>query len=305
MRTERFIRLAKRNAPLQFAQAEHFDSTFNFVIVINGSVFLRPMSLIQNIFHTSLGRKYLMAISGAGLFGFVVMHMLGNLTIFLGPAAINQYASKLHSLGPLLWIARIGLLGMIGIHIWAAIKLSLENKWARKVSYTAIAKPVDSNRKREIISKYASRTMAFSGIIVFSFILYHLAHYTIKVPEINGTTTDFEKLYVHKISGPNQIAFVTKHIDDDLVNKKTSDVYQMLVSGFSVWWVSLFYLISVGLLCVHLSHGLNAMFQSLGIKTPKSEILLEKFAFSAGLFIFLGYASIPISVYFGLFGIVS
>ena len=79
----------------------------------------------------------------------------------------------------------------------------------------------------------------------------------------------------------------------------------MLVSGFSVWWVSLFYLISVGLLCVHLSHGLNAMFQSLGIKTPKSEILLEKFAFSAGLFIFLGYASIPISVYFGLFGIVS
>ncbi len=89
------------------------------------------MSLAHNIFYTSLGRKYLMAFTGAGLFGFVVMHMLGNLTIFAGPAAINEYAAKLHSLGPLLWAARIGLLGMATIHIWAAIKLSSENKKAR------------------------------------------------------------------------------------------------------------------------------------------------------------------------------
>ena len=73
-----------------------------------------------------------MALSGAGLFGFVVVHMLGNLTIFAGPAAINQYAAKLHSLGPLLWIARLSLLGMVGIHIWAAIK---------SVSYTHLTLP--------------------------------------------------------------------------------------------------------------------------------------------------------------------
>ena len=68
-----------------------------------------------------------MALSGAGLFGFVIMHMLGNLTIFAGPAAINIYAAKLHSMGPLLWVARLGLIAMVGIHIWTAIKLNSEN----------------------------------------------------------------------------------------------------------------------------------------------------------------------------------
>ncbi|HJN89052.1 MAG TPA: succinate:quinone oxidoreductase, partial [Verrucomicrobiota bacterium] len=98
---------------------------------------------MSNILGSSLGRKYLMALSGVGLFGFIVGHMLGNLTIFAGPAAINEYAAKLHGMGPLLWIARIGLLGMVGIHIWAAGKLTRENRKARSVRYEGAVDPVD------------------------------------------------------------------------------------------------------------------------------------------------------------------
>ena len=96
MRKERFMRLAKRNAPLLFAQAQHFASTSNIVIVILLSFFAPHVTGSQYLQYIAC-RKYLMALTGAGLFGFVVMH--GNLTIFAGQAAINEYAAKLHSLG--------------------------------------------------------------------------------------------------------------------------------------------------------------------------------------------------------------
>ena len=260
------------------------------------------MSLASNIFNTSLGRKYLMALSGAGLFGFVVVHMLGNLTIFAGPAAINQYAAKLHSLGPLLWIARLSLLGMVGIHIWAAIKLSSENKRARKFQYEGTIEPVDSHRKSEIVSRYAARTMIYSGLIIAAFAFYHLAHYTWKVPQINGLNNiDFETFYVHDVNaGEKQIAYTTALPEGvGKEGENAVDVYRMVTSGFGVWWISIFYIISVGLLCIHLSHGLSAMFQSIGIKSKASQKLINRFALTAALLLFAGYVSVPISVLFG------
>ena len=256
------------------------------------------MSLVQNIFNTSIGRKYLMALSGAGLFGFVIMHMLGNLTIFAGPAAINIYAAKLHSLGPLLWLARIGLIAMIGIHIWTAIKLSAENKNARKVRYQGYVDPVDKHRKNDIIAKYAARTMIYSGLIISAFALFHLAHYTWKVPQINGTSKDFETFFVYdENNGSEQIAYVTPiPIGEGKEGVNAVDVYKMVKTGFGVWWVSLFYLISVGLLCIHLSHGLSAMLQSLGFKTKKTDRFVNRFAKTTGWALFLGYCSVPLSV---------
>ena len=258
------------------------------------------MSLVHNIFNTSLGRKYLMALSGAGLFGFVIMHMLGNLTIFAGPAAINIYAAKLHSMGPLLWVARIGLIAMVGIHIWTAIKLNSENKQARKIKYEGSIDPVDKHRKNDIVSRYAARTMIYSGLIISAFAFYHLAHYTWKVPQINGTDSDFETFYVYEQDmGNEQVAFVTalpKGIGKE--GENAVDVYKMVTTGFGVWWVSIFYFISVGLLCTHLSHGLSAMLQSLGIKTKKTEKLINRFAVTTGWILFIGYCSVPLSVLF-------
>ena len=261
------------------------------------------MSLAHNIFNSSLGRKYLMALTGAGLFGFVVMHMLGNLTIFAGPAAINEYAAKLHSLGPLLWVARIGLLVMAAIHIWAAVKLSSENKKARQVRYEGAVEPVDAHRKNQIVSRYASRTMIYSGLIIAAFAFYHLAHYTWKVPQINGVDEDFETFYVHeKDAENNQVAFETPLPEGKGEEGKNAvDVYRMVKTGFGVWWVSVFYVVAVGLLCVHLSHGLSAMFQSLGFKTKSTEKLINRFACTASWLLFIGYVSVPLAVLFGLF----
>src|SRR5690606_33307072 len=106
------------------------------------------MKVITNIFGSSLGKKYIMAVTGFALFLFVVGHMIGNLQIFLGPEAINRYGHFLQNLGEGLWLIRFGLLAMIGLHIWSAIKLSAENKAARPVGY-AEYKPVGSS--------YASR----------------------------------------------------------------------------------------------------------------------------------------------------
>ena len=241
-----------------------------------------------------------MAISGAGLFGFVIMHLVGNLTIFAGPAAINIYAAKLHSMGPLLWVARLGLIAMVGIHIWTAIKLNSENKKARKVKYEGSIKPVDEHRRKDIISHYAARTMVYSGLIISAFAFYHLAHYTWKVPQINGAGSDFETFYVYEEDiGNEQIAFVTPlPIGVGKEGENAVDVYKMVTTGFGVWWVSIFYIIAVGLLCIHLSHGLSAMFQSLGIKTKKSSKLINRFSIITGWILFIGYCSIPLSVVF-------
>src|SRR5688500_5087122 len=132
------------------------------------------MNVVAGFFSSTLGRKYIMALTGLALFGFVVGHLVGNLQIFLGPEAINRYGSFLKSLGEILWAARIGLIVMVLLHIWAAIKLSAENRAARPVGYGNY-KPVGSS--------YASRTMLMSGLIIAAFIIYHLLHFTALVKE--------------------------------------------------------------------------------------------------------------------------
>src|SRR6185436_14614491 len=127
------------------------------------------MNNLTRLFRSSLGKKYLMAISGLLLFGFVVMHMLGNLQIFLGPGPINAYAKFLKSNMELLWPARIGLLALAIIHITTAAQLVIENRAARPERYGHVRPPVATS--------FASRSIAISGLIIFVFIVYHLLHF--------------------------------------------------------------------------------------------------------------------------------
>src|ERR1043166_2883755 len=113
------------------------------------------MNLLPNIFASSLGKKYIMALTGFALVLFVIGHLAGNLQIFLGPEAINRYGHFLQSNPELIWPARLFLLLMVGLHVWSAVKLSAENKAARPVAY-AQYEPVGSS--------YASRTMLMSGL---------------------------------------------------------------------------------------------------------------------------------------------
>lgn len=118
---------------------------------------------------SSIGKKVVMAASGAVLFGFVLAHMVGNLQVYLGPAALNGYADKLRQVPALLWAARLGLLAAVLLHIWSAWSLTRLSRAARPVAYRA-------RESRE--STYASRTMRWGGVILLLFIVYHLMHLT-------------------------------------------------------------------------------------------------------------------------------
>jgi succinate dehydrogenase / fumarate reductase cytochrome b subunit len=222
------------------------------------------MNVLAQLCTSSLGKKYLMAVTGAGLFLFVIGHLLGNLQIFLGPDAINRYAHFLQTNKEILWPTRIGLLVFVAVHIWASVALTLENRAARDVPY-AVRKVVDAS--------YASRTMIWSGLIVAAFVVYHLLHFTAHV-----THPQYREFY-------------------DQAGRH--DVYAMMVTGFSSWWVSGFYVVSMALLCWHLSHGVRAMFQSVGLRTETNETVIERFATISAAAIFIGYVSIPAAVLAG------
>src|SRR5689334_13679359 len=142
------------------------------------------MKVVTYIFGSSLGKKFVMAVSGFVLFLFVIGHLAGNLQLFLGPEAINRYGHFLQSNPELIWPARLFLLLMVALHIWSASKLSIENKAARPMPY---------GEYRPVGSSYASRTMLMSGLILFAFIVYHLLHFTVQVAAVNLTGKDFRQ----------------------------------------------------------------------------------------------------------------
>jgi len=227
------------------------------------------MLIFTNLFHSSLGKKFVMAISGFVLFGFVLGHLAGNLQVFLGPEAINRYGHFLQSNPELIWPARLFLLLMVGLHIWAAATVTIENRAARPIAY-AQYQPVGSG--------YASRTMLMSGLIIFVFVVYHILHFTVQVSYLNFT-------------GQNFIDFTDP--------AKRHDIFKMMIVGFSNIWVSGFYILGMALLCLHLSHGFSSMFQSIGWKNRSYGPLLDKLSRLIALLVFIGYSSIPVAILLG------
>ena len=227
----------------------------------------------RNLFGSSLGKKYLMASTGFLLFLFVIGHLLGNLQVFLGAEMINRYGNLLQTNIEILWPVRIALIVVVIIHIWSATKLTMENRAARPVAYA---------QWEPTAASYASRTMMVSGVIVAVFIIYHLLHFTAMVQAVNFTGHDFKARpeFYDASSGYH-------------------DIHRMMVVGFSNVWVSIFYIVGVGLLCLHLSHGTSAMWQSLGWKKRAYGPFLDAAAKWVSALIFLGYISIPIAVMAG------
>lgn len=229
---------------------------------------------------SSLGKKYIMALTGLILVGFVVGHMAGNLQMFLHPDWINEYAYKLHTLPyGLLWIVRLVLLFTVIAHIVTAVLLVIENRKARPQGYS-VQKPFQAT--------FASRTMRYSGIILIFFIVFHLLHFTVQSihPEFKEMKT--ELVGVGTIHGVyDKLAAVDK--------TTVHDVHTMVAVGFSAqyWYVSLFYIISMLLLCFHLSHGISSMFQSLGLRNSIWRKRLDRAAVVIAWVVFIGFASIP------------
>lgn len=217
---------------------------------------------------SSIGRKFIMAVTGILLFGFVVVHMLGNLQIFLGPDAINSYAHKLEELGPLLWMARFGLLAVFVAHIGCSISLARDNAAARPIAY---------HFPNTVQASYASLTMLYTGLLILAFVVYHLLHFTFR--------------WVH-YSGPLMTRLGHSGIE-------VRDVYSMVVLGFQVWYISLAYMIAQVILGAHLSHGMTSVFQTLGLNSPKYWPVIAWIGPVAAGVIVLGNVSMPAAVLAG------
>ena len=208
----------------------------------------------------------IVAVTGIILILFVVGHLLGNLQIFIGPDWINGYSQHLHDLGPLLWLIRIFLLLTVAIHIYVTIQLAIENRRDRPEPY------ID---RQYVKATFASRHMLMSGLIVLAFIIYHLAHFTVRVTDPRFALLKLDPLHRY-------------------------DVYSMMVYGFQCYLVSGFYVLGLFLLALHLSHGSSSFFQSLGLNDKK---LAPRFALGGRIFawlLFAGYTSIPVAVLLGL-----
>lgn len=228
------------------------------------------LTLSASFYRSSVGKKAVVAATGIAMLLFLAGHLAGNLLIFSGkgPEAINQYAQWLHSLGSLLWVARIGLLVCLVAHVVATVQLVKLNRKARPEPYGFTA-----TRQATI----ASRSMIWSGLIILSFIVYHLLHFTFGVA--NGYYDPSNTRY---------------HLPDGGHN-----VYNMVVDGFRWAPAALFYLLSMGLLCMHLSHGFASVFQTLGLTTPKLRPVINLVGKAYALFIFVGNAAIVLSILLG------
>lgn len=256
------------------------------------------MRHIFNFLQSTVGRKYLMALTGLVLVFFVLGHMLGNLQIFLGAEAINAYAYKLHKLLPAsaLWSIRLFLLLSIVIHVWTAVTLTLDNRKARPQGY---------QKKQAIQATYSSRTMRMSGIILLAFIFFHIAHFTVR--SVPGMKYNEPGVISKKVDAsidfiPTEVPLVKK---GEAVFKNgqkimTFNVHDMMIAGFKSKLVSLFYIVATGLLCLHLTHGVSSMFQSLGIRNSFWRVRLDRVALVYGWTIFLGFAVIPIATLVGI-----
>jgi succinate dehydrogenase / fumarate reductase cytochrome b subunit len=219
------------------------------------------------IWTSVIGKKIVMAVTGAVLILFVIAHMVGNLKIFSGQEEINAYSRFLREVGwpelgygQLLWIVRIVLLTCVSLHITAAVQLTRMNWRARPVGYEA---------KKDVETTWGALTMRWGGLLLAVFIVFHLFHFT-------GGMVGFE---------PGQFEHLM--------------VYQNVVAGFSVWPISLFYIVAMGALCLHLDHGIWSMFQTLGWATVQNTKSLRTFSRIVAILIFAGFISVPISVLAG------
>jgi succinate dehydrogenase / fumarate reductase cytochrome b subunit len=216
------------------------------------------MSRAAGFWKSTVGKKAVMAVSGLILFGFVFVHMVGNLQVYAGPERLNAYAELLQHTRSLLWGVRLTLLVAVAAHIFAAWQLSKRSWDARPVPYAHAG---------HVQTTYAARTMRWSGPILLLFIVYHLLHFT---------------------TGDAHPSFIA------------GDVYHNFVTGFRVWYVTAFYVLSMLALGLHLRHGLWSMLQSVGLNHPRYNAWREQAATVFTAVIVAGNISMPLAVLAGV-----
>lgn len=222
---------------------------------------------LVSFYRSSIGKKAVMAVTGFILFGWIFLHMVGNLKLYMGPEHMNEYAHWLRAIGTpampnetALYVARAVLLICVVLHIHAAYALTIMNRAARPVAYY---------ERDYVAATYAARTMRWGGVIILLFVFYHLAHLT-------------WGMHVAPMS----------FIKDD--------PYHNVVAGFRIWWVAAIYIVANLALGLHLYHGVWSMFNSLGLNHPKFNQWRRYFATAFALLITIANISFPVMVMLGV-----
>ncbi len=222
---------------------------------------VKPLPFPLSLGQTQVGQKWLMALTGVGLLGFVVAHMIGNLHVYEGPAVVAEYAESLRTLGQglfprglILWVLRLGLIAMFGIHIWAAVALNLSKYTDKTGSYPG--------GRDYIAANFASRTMRWTGPIILLYVLFHLADLT-----------------------------WGWWLGDNFVH---GDPYHNLDASFNRIPVLIIYIVANIALAFHIFHGTWSMFQSFGINNPKYNMARRGLAAGLAGLILVGNLSFPI-----------
>ncbi|KAA2259590.1 succinate dehydrogenase cytochrome b subunit [Solihabitans fulvus] len=217
------------------------------------------------LWRSTVGKKAVMAVSGAGLLLYVIAHMLANLKIFFGARSLDGYGHWLRELAApvfgyegVVWIARAGLLACVLLHMTTAIQLARRARAARPIGY---------RHRRPVQGSYSARTMRWGGVLIALFVVYHVLDITAGVVNPNGV--------------PGQD-------------------YRNVTASFGRWYVAVFYMLAVTALGFHIRHGMWSAFQSLGISTAKRRRALRAIALGVAVVITAGFLSVPIAVLTGV-----
>jgi succinate dehydrogenase / fumarate reductase cytochrome b subunit len=214
---------------------------------------------------SSIGKKFLMAVTGFTFVGFAVGHMIGNLQLFMGQDQLNTYAVALHKLGPVLYLIRALLVTFFAIHIWTGIRLWFQNHRARPSGYA---------HEDTVQASVSSRTMIWSGVALLAYVVYHLGHFTFLTtnPEYASLTDDLGRF----------------------------DVYSMVVLGFQNIWISAIYVVAMFAVAFHVNHAIPSLLQTLGLTRDRYRNALTRLGNVVAIIVFLGYVSMPVAVLAGL-----
>ena len=218
------------------------------------------MGRLRGFYASMVGKKAVMGVTGLIWVGFVVVHSLGNLLVFRGPGAINSYSHFLQSTGELLWAVRIVLIVAVTLHVVAAVQLTAQSRAARPVRYT---------KRESQVATIASRTIRWGGAFLLVFIVLHILHFTTGTIKPAGVFT-------------------------------RGDVYANVVASFRIWWVTLFYVLAMIALGLHLFHGAWSSVRSIGVSPPSPQPLHKKASVAIALFVWAAFTAVPIAVAFGI-----